>query len=258
MGGRYVGYGCGNKDGKAYLETKTKGAKPVLVLHEVWGFTSHTIETCSKLSEAGYAAVAPLLFWRRRDLFTKKRVREAMDAVWNIPLRDRFEKNKLEGALAKARPSIEVRDLLVTLYDRRFRAGMVRDLVCLLETILRGEAGTAVIGFSFGGGLAFRLAGESRLIRGCIAFSAEPPGIGLVKRISSPMLLLYGGDDSFTTRGVPKFVGDALRYKKDVSVNIYAAAGHEFFDRRNGRGYEGNAAADSWEATRKFLQRVLG
>lgn len=257
MVGRYIGYGCGEEDGRAYFDTKTKRAKPVLVLHEVWGFTSHTREACSNLSEAGYAAVAPLLFWRRRDLFTKERVREAMDAVWNMPLRDRFEKAKLEGALAKTRPSTEARDLLVTLYDRGFRAAMLKELVCLLETVVREGDGTAVMGFSFGGGLAFRLAGESRLVKGCIAFSAEPPGTGIIKRINSPMLVFYGGGDSFTTRGVPKFVCDALRHRKDVSVNIYGASGHEFFDRRNEREYEEGAAADSWEKTKRFLRRVL-
>ena len=60
------------------------------------------------------------------------------------------------------------------------------------------------------------------------------------------------------TKGVPRFVADALRLGKGLTLKIYQSAGHEFFDRNDVSGYDAEGAEDSWKATTQFLRERLG
>lgn len=255
--GRYREYEGEGGSGRAYYSGKTADSPPVIVLHEVWGFTPFIREACDALGEAGFAAVAPLLFWRHQDLFNATAIKAAMASAWDLPLKDRFIPEQLGPFLSAKRAPKEVRSLLTILYDRGFRAELLEDQVSLLRSLSGDDRSVGVLGFSMGGGLAYRLAGESAVVKACIAFSADPPGKDLIGRISSPILAFYGSEDTFTNRHVPRFVEDVLRLNKGLTLTVYPAAGHEFFDTRNSEGYRSNAAADSWRRTLAFLRRNL-
>jgi len=228
-------------------------APPVIVLHEVWGMTPFIESVCDKLAGHGFAAFAPVLYWRDRDLFSRKNVREAMSVVWDLPLGERYDRRKLGTAFRKARASAEARRLLGTLYDRSYRSLLTGDAAALARSVSGRRRKFGVVGYSMGGGLALGLAAKLRGICACATFSAEPPRSADLARIRAPILSFYGSEDEFMTARVPEFVADALRLGKALTLTIYPSAGHEFFDRDNPSGYDPGAAAESWRALIQFL-----
>jgi len=62
----------------------------VIVIHEVWGFTRFIQGICSALSREGFRAVAPMLYWRHKALFSPETVRAGMKVVWDLSLSERY------------------------------------------------------------------------------------------------------------------------------------------------------------------------
>jgi carboxymethylenebutenolidase len=254
--GTLTEYGAADGTAEAYSVDPGAHAPAVIVLHEVWGLRPHIKKVCADLAGRGFAAFAPVLFWRERELFARENLRDAMAAVWDIPLAERYHPKRLRSAFARAKAPRETRRLLSTLYSRSFRELLIDDVVALTHEASKGRPGPAVVGYSMGGGLAFRLAAKTRGISACVAFSAEPPSSAVLAGVSSPLLALYGSEDKFMTAHVPRFVADSVRLGKALTLTIYPSAGHEFFARGD-PGYEPVAAADSREAMMRFLAERL-
>jgi carboxymethylenebutenolidase len=233
------------------------GAPAVIVLHEVWGMTSFIESVCEDLAELGFAAYAPLLFWRHRELFTRKNIERAMSTVWNLRLAERYDTSRLNSAMEEAGASNEVRRLLRTLYYRRYRQAISADVSRLAGTAGRARPALGVLGYSMGGGFALSLAAVRPTLGACATVSAEPPSRSQLKRICSPILSIYGSEDKFMTGGLPDFVEGCVDLRKDLTLRVLGGAGHEFFD--PGRtGYEAVVAADAWRLLTRFLAERLG
>jgi len=238
---------------EAFFADPGGGAPPVIVLHEVWGMTPFIESVCRGLAGQGLAAFAPRLYWRDRNLFSGGNIREAMSVVWDLPLGDRYDRRKRELAFQRAEASREVRRLLGTLYDRSYRSLLAGDVAALARSVSGRRRKLAVVGYSMGGGFALGLAARRSALSACVTFSAEPPRSADLAKILAPILSFYGSEDSFMTARVPRFVADALRLGKALTVAIYPSAGHEFFDRESPSGYVPSAAAESWRTLTRFL-----
>ncbi len=228
-------------------------APPVIVLHEVWGMTPFIESVCEELADQGFAAFAPLLFWRDGDLFSRENIRKAMSVVWDLPLGERYDRRNLEVAFERARASRGVRRLLGTLYDRSYRSLLAGDVAALARSVSGHRRKLGVLGYSMGGGLALGLAAERSGVGACVTFSAEPPRSAELAKVRAPILSFYGSDDSFMAARVPEFVADALRLGKALTLSVYPSAGHEFFDSGSPSGYEPGAAAESWRSLTRFF-----
>lgn len=229
------------------------------MIHEVWGFTPFIRGVCKRLSHQGFRAVAPVLYWRDKELFSAEKIRDGMRAVWDLSLDERYKRTRLEAALKKGRASSEAASMLRILYDKRFRSRLLHDLLslasCLREEHPDLRMGT--IGFSMGGKLALQLAGSYPELAACVTYSAKPllgPEVG---KIRSPLLLLYGSEDSFMLRDLPAFVKEAVDKGKEFELKVYPSAGHEFFDNTTMGDFRAVAAQDAWETSIGFLRKCL-
>jgi len=250
-GGKAEAYRAEPKSGRALGK--------VVVIHEVWGLTQSIRDACDRLSRRGFLAVAPLLYWRDRELFSPDKIREGMRLVWGLTLEERYRPRLLAAALEKGRASKETTSMLRTFYDKGFRRLLLQDLRSLTGHVRKEspDVGTGTMGFSMGGKLAMQLAGSSPGLDACVAYSAEPVRGAVLANIRCPMLLLYGSEDKFMTRDIGAFVQEAVAKGTELELKIYRSAGHEFFDRGNKKEYQAVAAERAWAASSDFLKRRL-
>lgn len=253
----FASYQSNGQVAKAFCVRPGGPRASVVVVHEVWGFGQHIQDVCRRIGSLGFTALAPLLYWRDSALFGPSTIRSAMNIVWDLSLPERYDRPKLESTLREKKASEEDGRLLRTLYDGAFRSRMLDDILSIAASVGGDGRRVGAIGFSMGGGLVFRLAAQFRQLRACVAFSAEPPTVQTIRRIRSPILMFYGSDDLFMTRGVPNFVNNAITHGTDLAIKTYPSAGHEFFNPADS-GYNESAANDSWELSAAFLNRLLG
>jgi carboxymethylenebutenolidase len=257
----FVEYLTKGERAKAFFSNPKLGS-PVgqaIVIHEVWGFTEFIRDVCERLSQQGFCAAAPVLYWRDEELFSPDRIREGMKAVWGLTLEERYHRTRLDDALRKRRASKETASMLRTMYDRRFRARLLGDLRSLASALMkdRPDLRVGAIGFSLGGKLAIQLAGSFPQLAACVAFSAAPVLGATLGKVRSPILLLYGSEDRFMMRDVPAFVKQAVEKGKELELKVYRTAGHEFFDHTNRREFRPEAAEEAWERSTAFLKKNL-
>jgi carboxymethylenebutenolidase len=246
---------------EAYL-SDPEGGSPVgqvILIHEVWGFTQFIKDSCERLSRQGFRVVAPILYWRDKGLFSAGALREGMKAVWHLSLEERYQRPELEAALKKGHASPEAASTLRVLYDKRFRSKLLRDLESLAAGLReqRPDLRMGALGFSLGGKLALQLAGGHASLAACVTYSAMPVLGPTLRRIRSPMLLFYGGEDRFMLRDLPTFVKEAAHGGTELELKIYPSAGHEFFDHTDRRQFRAAAAEDAWRRSTDFLRRRL-
>ncbi len=231
----------------------------VIVIHEVWGFTRFIKETCDRLSRQGFTAVAPVLYWRDKALFTPDRLRHGLKALWGLSLEERHKIAKLDAAIKKGGVSRETEAMLRILYDKHFRTRLLGDLASLARHLQRESPGlrVAAMGYSMGGKLALQLAAAFPRLAASVSYSGEPIPGATLERVRSPLLMLYGCEDAFMTRDVPTFVKETIDRGKQLELKIYRSAGHEFFDDTSEGDYRPAAAEDAWGSTIDFLRKNL-
>jgi len=251
------------RDGRAEAyRSDPRSGRPlgqVVVIHEVWGLTQSIRDACDRLSRSGFLAVAPVVYWRDKQLFSSERIREGMKLVWGLTLEERYRPRLLAAALTKGRASKETRSMLRTFYDKGFRRLLLQDLLSLVRHLRKEspELRTGVVGFSMGGKLAMQLAGAFPELAACVAYSAEPVRGAALTQLRSPVLLLYGSEDRFMTRNLGAFVQDAVSKGTELELKVYPSAGHEFFDSGNKKEYRAGAAEDAWDTSTDFLLKRL-
>jgi len=257
LAGRLFRYASGDDAAEAFVVEPAQSRGSILVIHEVWGFNGYVRAVCARLARCGYAAYAPILYWRDKRLFSAERMREAMNVVWDLPLEERYDRRKMERAIEEKRADRTTATLLRTLYDRSFRSKMLGDVVALATLVSGQLGGIGTVGYSMGGGLSLRLAAEFPRLRACVVFSARPPGDEFLERIRAPMLAMYGSRDDFMTGDLPAFVRSAIVHGRELTLKTYPSVGHEFFDWTKAGGREKEAAEDAWRATQEFLDHTF-
>lgn len=229
----------------------------IIVIHEVWGLNQYVRHVCKRLSKLGFTAIAPNLYSHNQQLFTPQNIKDAMAAVWKIPLKDRFIANRLDRVLSQKRPPQRVANLLTILYSRKFRRRMLSDLKSFADYAFTRYGKVAAIGFSMGGGLSFKLAAQCPKLSGCISFCGEAPNSDELRKIDTPMLVICAGHDRFMNSKVPDFVRGTLKQTKELTLKVYGSARHEFFNEMNKHDYDRNTTEDAWSATHTFLKEVF-
>ena len=193
----------------------------IVILHAVYGATSHLAEVCDRYADDGYEAIAPALFDRvsRGSVFPYSR--DGADA----------------GIAAYA-----------ALTDEQIFAD-----VDACAKALRARGKVAISGFCTGGTWAWRAA-SARNFDAQVNFygSHVPAYIDLQPRC--PTLMHYG--DSDTIMPIDQ-VNAIARAHPDVRVEIYPGSGHAFFNPEQATHHR-EAAARAWTLSIDFLNEHLG
>jgi dienelactone hydrolase len=226
------------------------------VLHEVWGPDSHIGEVCKRLRKLGFATVVPNLYEGYEELLTPYNIQEAMKAVWDLSLEERYDKKKVSSELAKKGSSGKVDDVLSVLYDQRFRNRMLEITMQAVREAGERRRKTATLGFSLGGGLSLAAATKINPPNSAVAYCGEPPKSQSLGGVSVPMLAVYANHDDLMNPRVPAFVEAALMHGNDLTVKTFPNTSHDFFNKAR-KDFNRDATERAWDITASFLIRTL-
>ena len=213
----------------AHLWLPPAGSGPgLVVLQEIFGVSAYIRQRCADLAALGYVVVAPEIYWR-------------LDAPPIDESRDDF----LDQALG--------------LVNRLDWPTAVADGEAALDH-LRGlrevTGGAGLVGFCFGGGLAFNVAAESAP-EALVSYygSALPDLLGLADKVTAPSLHHFGLADQFIDNATVQRIQAAVA-GPETRFETYPGAGHAF-DNPHPAFHHAEAADRAWTITGEFLARHL-
>jgi carboxymethylenebutenolidase len=205
--------------------------KGVVVVQEAFGVTPHITDVVRRFEAEGYAATAP-------DLYHGKVF--AQDASFD-----------------------EIRPVMGALTGD----GILADVDAAIERLGTSPAKTAIVGFCMGGTVAL-YAGAMRALGAAVSFygggvtESRWPGVPalveLAPGLRTPWLGLYGGRDT----GIPAEQVDALRASAALApvptrLDVFAKAGHAFFNDARPDKYHAESAAEAWPMVLAWLRENL-
>jgi carboxymethylenebutenolidase len=211
----------------AHLWVPESGTGPgLLLLQEIFGVSGYAQRRGADLAGAGYVVLAPELYWR-------------LDAG----ALDESAAGVIEEAMGRA--------------QRLDWDTTVKDAVSALRH-LRGRpevrGGTGVVGFCFGGGLAFNLTAiDAPDVLVSYYGSDIPRLLELAPRIGAPSLHHFGLADVYIPMDAVTRIEAAVR-RPGVQFETYPGAGHAF-DNPMPVFHDPRASAQAWARTVAFLQR---
>jgi carboxymethylenebutenolidase len=218
----------------AHLVTPVGGPAPgIVVLQEIFGVNDYIRSVCDRVAEMGYVALAPDIFWRLEPGF------EVAPSEGDEAMGRAFEKM---GAYNWAHAT----DDLSAAVDH-LRASPLCD------------GRVAVIGFCFGGTLAFQAAGTASPDCAISYYGSGVAGMldEHADNIECPALIHFGGEDPYLPSADADAVAARFADTDHVDVIVQPGAGHAFDNDQNPMFSNPAAAAAAWNATRAFLAEHL-
>ncbi|RYC05274.1 dienelactone hydrolase family protein [Nocardioides zhouii] len=224
----------------AHLWLPASGSGPgVLLLQEIFGISPYIERRAQDLADLGYVVVAPEIWWRQGV----SRVAEGPDAM----------------------------DIAFGLLNDVDWAAAVGDSIAGLDVLRQRDevtGGVGVMGFCFGGGLAFDVAARTQ-VDALVSYygSALPDLLGVVEAdprvtvvgpeaVTAPSLHQFGMTDQFLTRPVVEQIQGLLEPLPNVTWHGYETADHAF-DNPDFFLYDAEASRLAWERTSAWLAATL-
>ena len=208
-------------------------APGIVVLQEIFGVNEYIRSVCARMAKMGYAALAPDMFWR---------------------LEPGFNVEPSEGDEGMGRAFAKMGE-----YDASHTTEDLQASIDHLKSSPQCDGRVAVMGFCFGGTLAFQAAGV--LSPDCV-ISYYGSGVAamldeLADNISCPTLIHFGGEDPYLPSADSDAVAAQFADVDHVDVLVQAGAGHAFDNDLNPAFSNPAAAAAAWTATSAFLAEHL-
>lgn len=224
-GGSMVQLKSGEEEIQAYW-AKPSGVGPfpaMILIHEWWGLNDQIKGIADRFASEGYAALAV-------DLYRG-----------NVTADPDLAHQYMSG-LPEDRA---VRDMKAAF-----------DYLQQQKDIRKDRIGS--IGWCMGGGYSLRLALNEPRLSACVIYYGrlvtDPESL---KKINSPVLGIFAeNDQAIPPEMAKKFEEQMKVLGKEISVHIYPASGHGFFN-ETGKRYNPDAAKDAWSKTVSFLQKHL-
>jgi carboxymethylenebutenolidase len=136
-------------------------------------------------------------------------------------------------------------------------------LEAMSGTVPGVTSGPGLVGFCFGGGLAFAVAGQAaptaRRDQVLVSYygSALPNLLGLADRVTWPSLHHFGLADTYLPPDTVRAIEAAVTaHHDDVTVLTYPGAGHAF-DNPSPLFHHAGASEQAWTATTTWLAENL-
>ncbi len=228
----YVKIGVGNRDSLnafvVYPERKT-GAPVVIVIHEIFGLTTWVKGVADQLAAEGFIAIAP-------DMVTLKRLSGSPDSMEN---QEKFRKAVSDLSVK------EVRKYL----DASVKYGL---------SLPAASSKFGVVGFCWGGSMAFNYSTTKNLGAAVVYYGASPDSPAFYDSVSAPVLGLYAGNDARVNTTIP-FADSAMKAeRKTYETYVYDGSGHGFLRQQFGAdGANFKATKEAWPATIAWFRRYL-
>jgi carboxymethylenebutenolidase len=215
----------------AHLWHPVSGSGPaIVVFQEIFGVTDYIRARCADLADLGYVVCAPEIYWRLGTI----RIEDGPDAM-----------QEAMAAVARVDWQAAVRDGIATLEHVRG----------LLETTGR----VALLGFCFGGGLAFNVAADDAP-DALVSYygSALPRLLHRCDQVDMPSLHHFGLADTFIPADTVEEIRAAVTgSSRAARFETYPGAGHAF-DNPIPMFHHAEASRAAWGVTTRFLAETLG
>jgi carboxymethylenebutenolidase len=206
-------------------------APAVVVIQEIFGVNDTMRKICDHLSQTGYIAICPDLFWRQEP---------------GLQLDDKSEKD-----MQKA----------FSLYSG-FNVDLgIEDLKTTLAFIRKDKEATgkaATLGYCLGGKLAYLMAARSDA-----ECNVSYYGVGIeerldeAKNIKNPLLMHIAEKDKFVPLEAQEKILHAMNRMDNAEIHVYPGVNHAFA-RMGGQHYDKEAAHQANYRTADFLATHLG
>ncbi len=201
----------------------------VVVYQEIFGVGRYIRSRCADLAALGYVVLAPEFYWRIGRSSTPEEGPDILDQAM--------------GAAGQLDWDAAVDDGIAALEHLRGRIEITGDV--------------GVLGFCWGGGLAFDVAVRDDPDALVSYYGSSLPGrhhqAGLV---SAPSLYHFGLADQFIPPDTVADIAASVGAQPDVLVETYEGAGHAF-DNPNPLFHHPGASAAAWASTVRFLSQRL-
>jgi carboxymethylenebutenolidase len=212
----------------------------IVVVQEAFGLNDHIKDVAARLAREGYATLAPDLYYREGS---------AVVGYDNLP---------------------EAIRLMTSLWDDKVVKDMAAAIAYLQQQPFARADKVGVTGFCMGGRITFLTACLNSAVKAAVPFygggigSVMQPGERTPKaplehadKLAAPMLLFFGGNDSFIPNDeVEKIKQRLAALKKNAETVVYPGAPHGFFCNERD-SYRADAAKDAWERLLKFFGQHL-
>jgi carboxymethylenebutenolidase len=200
----------------------------LIVIHENRGLDDHVRDVTRRFAKEGYVALAP-------DFLSR------------------------QGGTMKANPTggglSNIRELAPWQGVAEDAEAGVRYLR-VLPDVRRDRMG--VVGFCWGGGMAFVTATQARDLKATVVYyGGSPSPLDLVKDIQGPVMAHYGEKDPNINKGIPETEAAMKKYNRIYDYKIYPGAQHGFNNDTNPERYDAKAAKEAWERTMEFFRKSL-
>ncbi len=220
----------------------------LIVIHEIWGLTSHIKSVADRFSQEGYLVLAP-------DLVTETDIEKVSTSELQ---RDLFSPD--EAVRSTAQPKL--RQLLTPTQSPDFAPKTVNRLKQCFEELYDNpltQKKVGVIGFCFGGTYSFSIAIEEPRLKAAIPFYGHGAehSVEKLRKINCPVLAFYGEKDERLMASLPELEEKMHEAGVDFTAQVYTDCGHAFFNDTNPHTYNPKAAADAWSKTLEFLATNL-
>jgi carboxymethylenebutenolidase len=215
---------------QAYLARPRGGegsAPAVVVVHENKGLVPYITDVARRLAAAGFVAVAPDLLSRLGGTGAFPTQEEVIAALKTIDEADVVADVRAVVAWAAEQQGVDGRRI-------------------------------AVLGFCYGGGIAWRTATQEPRLAAAVPFYGPIPDLDAVPAITAPVFAVYGETDQRITSMLPAIREAMERHGKDFEALVLEGAGHAFHNDTNPDRYHPDAARRAEEAAVDWLGRRLG
>ena len=200
-------------------------APGIVVVHENKGLVPYVRDVTDGLASAGYIAVAP-------DLLS----REGGTDSFNNPENDIPPKLR---EIPKERHLSDVQAVIDWLKDQPSVSGL------------------GIIGFCFGGGIAWAMATSCPDLKAAVPFYGANPPLEAVPNINAAVYAVYGALDERINPGIDAITEAMKTAGKTFESKVYPYAVHAFHNHTNRAIYNAAAARMAWADALKWLDTHL-
>ena len=212
----------------------------LVVLQEIFGLSAYIRARCQDLADLGYAVLAPQLYARLDP--PVEALEDDTDDLLGTAM----------GLVGQVDWGLAVRDGLAA-----------RDALATLPEVTDTSVG--LVGFCFGGGLAFNvaaLASQAEVPPAVLVSfygSALPGLLHLAEDVECPSLHVFGTADAYIPMEQVEQIRDAVTAggtREQVRFELHEGAGHAF-DNPHPMFHHEAASQEAWASAEEFLARAL-